>query len=121
MIDIALNARGAAVPGKAIAARLGLPARHLEPILQALARAGLLASSRGIGGGYELARERRRITLADIVAAVDTADPAPSNAAIDLALAAAEAALHDTLRRITLERLLKDIPPEARRDGDYHI
>ena len=35
-----------------------LPPRHLEPVLQALVRHGILKGIRGPRGGYELARER---------------------------------------------------------------
>jgi Rrf2 family transcriptional regulator, iron-sulfur cluster assembly transcription factor len=70
--DIALHARPMPVSAKALAARHDLPPRHLEPILQVLVRQGILKGLRGPRGGYELARERRRITAADIVRAVMT-------------------------------------------------
>jgi DNA-binding IscR family transcriptional regulator len=44
----------------------------MEPILQALVRQGILKGLRGPRGGYELARERRRITAGDIVRVVMT-------------------------------------------------
>src|SRR3970040_1368238 len=43
-------------------------------ILQELVRKGLLASRRGPGGGFRLARRPQLITLRDIVAAVDGLD-----------------------------------------------
>ncbi len=42
VIDIAVNARGRPVAAKVLAGRHGLPARHLEPVLQALVRHGIL-------------------------------------------------------------------------------
>ena len=73
VVDIALHARPQPVAAKALAARLDLPPRRLETLLQALVRANILVGVRGPRGGYELARERRRITAADIVrAAIDT-------------------------------------------------
>jgi Rrf2 family protein len=65
--DIALHARPSPVSAKALAARHSLPPRYLEPVLQALVRQGILKGVRGPRGGYELARERRRITAGDIV------------------------------------------------------
>ena len=62
------------VSAKALAARHNLPPRHLETVLQALVRHGILKGVRGPRGGYELARERRRITAGDIVRAVDGRD-----------------------------------------------
>jgi Rrf2 family protein len=67
VIDVALHARPAPVSSKALAARHGLPPRHLESLLQALVRANILKGVRGPRGGYELARERRRISIGDIV------------------------------------------------------
>jgi Rrf2 family protein len=74
VIDIALNARGRPVAAKSLAARHCLPPRHLEPVLQALVRHGILKGIRGPRGGYELARESHRITADDILRAAGTAD-----------------------------------------------
>ncbi|MCB8819455.1 RrF2 family transcriptional regulator [Microvirga rosea] len=71
--DIALHARPLPVSAKALAARHNLPPRHLEPVLQALVRNGILKGVRGPRGGYELARERRRISAGDIVRIAMTA------------------------------------------------
>lgn len=70
VVDVALHARPIPVSAKVLAQRLELGPRHLESILNALVRAGVLKGMRGPRGGYELARERRRITVADIVRAV---------------------------------------------------
>ena len=72
--DVALNARMGALSGKALAKSLHLPSRHLEPLLQALTREGILKAVRGPHGGYVLAREQRRITAADILRAAGTLD-----------------------------------------------
>ena len=45
--------------------------RHLETLLQELVRANILKGFRGPRGGYELARERRRITVSEILRAAD--------------------------------------------------
>jgi Rrf2 family protein len=71
VVDVALHARGQPVAAKALAARHGLAPRHLEPLLQGLVRANILKGTRGPRGGYELARERRRISAGDIVRALD--------------------------------------------------
>ncbi len=54
-----------------IAERTGLPQPYLEQIVLALKGAGLVRSKRGVGGGYVLARPPDKITLAQIVSAVD--------------------------------------------------
>jgi Rrf2 family protein len=78
VVDVALNSRSAPVGAKALAARHRLPARYLEPLLQGLVHAKILKGVRGPRGGYELARERRRITVGEIVRtamSLRTADP----------------------------------------------
>ena len=80
VVDVALHARPLPVAAKHLAARHNLPPRHLETVLQALVRHGILKGVRGPRGGYELARERRRITAADVVRAAMTAgsdEPGP--------------------------------------------
>lgn len=67
--DVALHGRSAPVAAKAIATRHGLTPRHLETVLQELVRANILKAYRGPRGGYELARERRRISAGEIVRA----------------------------------------------------
>src|SRR5260370_16461458 len=69
VIDIAMNARGRPVAAKVLASRHRLPPRHLEPVLQALVRHGILKGTRGPRGGYEFAPEQRRITPDEIVPA----------------------------------------------------
>lgn len=67
VVDIAHHGRFGPVSSKDFAARMGIPRRQLEPVLQSLVRDGILKSIRGPRGGYVLARERRRISLGDIV------------------------------------------------------
>lgn len=70
VVDIAIHARPLPVAAKALAARLELPPRRLESLLQDLVHANILKGVRGPHGGYELAKERRRITAASILRAV---------------------------------------------------
>ena len=104
VIDIALNARGRPVAAKALATRHSLPPRHLEPVLQALVRHGILKGIRGPRGGYELAREQRRIT-ADEIDGAALAESLLLNKVVMPALGAAENAFSDALARINVEDL----------------
>lgn len=70
VLDIAYNAGSAPVQSAEITERQGIPKRYLEQVLQALVRAGVLAGVRGPKGGYRLAKERRRISVAEIVRVV---------------------------------------------------
>src|SRR5437762_4651812 len=74
VIDIAHHAGARPVAAKALATRHRLPPRHLEPVLQALVRHGILKGVRGPRGGYELAREQRRISADDILRAAGNAE-----------------------------------------------
>src|SRR6201996_291842 len=81
VVDIALHAHSRPVAAKALAQRHQLPPRHLEPVLQALVREGILKGIRGPGGGYELASEPRDITAEQILRAAELIDddPAPQS------------------------------------------
>ena len=74
VIDIAFNARPEPVQAKEITARQGVPQRYLEQVMQQLVRAGILKGVRGPRGGYRLARERRRISVGDVVRVAESID-----------------------------------------------
>jgi Rrf2 family iron-sulfur cluster assembly transcriptional regulator len=74
VIDIAFNARPEPVQAKEITARQGVPQRYLEQVMQQLVRAGVLKGVRGPRGGYRLARERRRISIGDVVRVAEALD-----------------------------------------------
>ncbi len=83
VIDVALNAHSRPVSAKALAARNRLPPRHLEPVLQALVRDGILKGIRGPHGGYQLARTQTQITAEDILRAASSAEE-PDDLALPL-------------------------------------
>jgi len=121
VIDVALHGTGRPVSAKTLAARHSLPARHLEPVLQALVRVGILRGIRGPRGGYELARDRRRISADDILRAAgtieDTGNPAATvssallNQVVIPAVSQAERAFSAALSRINLEELVRQAEP----------
>jgi Rrf2 family transcriptional regulator, iron-sulfur cluster assembly transcription factor len=132
VVDIALHGRAEPVAAKALAVRHGLSPRHLEPLLQDLVRHGVLKGLRGPRGGYQLARERRRVSAGDIVRAIDGGQDAPPAGAgliatvIEPAVAGAVAALMavldgltvaDLCRRAEDARLGEAAPPP----GEFHI
>lgn len=67
VVDVAYNSRSEPVQSGAITRRQGIPQRYLEQIMQQLVRSGILKGVRGPRGGYHLARDRRRITVGEIV------------------------------------------------------
>ncbi|MCB5174925.1 MULTISPECIES: RrF2 family transcriptional regulator [Microvirga] len=129
--DIALHARPMPVSAKALAARHNLPPRHLEPILQALVRQGILKGVRGPRGGYELARERRRITAGDIVRVAitaqeeDASSPRPESRLAEVVVEpvvrrGTEAFLAE-LDQVTVEDLCNRAQAEAAVDQTGHV
>src|SRR5690348_5001895 len=74
VIDVAMQEHGKPISAKSLAARHALPPRHLEPVLQALVRNGILRGIRGPQGGYELARDQSHITAEGILKAAGDAE-----------------------------------------------
>jgi Rrf2 family iron-sulfur cluster assembly transcriptional regulator len=116
VIDVAMQDDGQPISAKTLAARHGLPPRHLEPVLQALVRCGILRGVRGPRGGYELARDPRRVTANDILRAAGSVDDDDQpqagselvNKVVLPAMANAEHAFGTALARISLEDMARD-------------
>ncbi len=81
VLDIAHNSGAGPVRSQDITRRQKIPRRYLEQVLQQLVRASILAGVRGPRGGYVLARERRRISVGDIVRVVSGDDAGGDEAA----------------------------------------
>lgn len=64
---LAAREDGEAVLGRDLAKEIGVPAHYLSKVLATLARGGVLTASRGVRGGYRLARPASRIKLVDVV------------------------------------------------------
>lgn len=100
-----------------------IPKNFLLQILIRLKNAGIVNSSRGISGGYFLARQPGQISLAEIVQAVDNSIiDKPRNIKVSSRLVAAKlinslwnkisSDIASQLNQITLEDLLKEIKQE---------
>jgi len=72
VLDIAYHAGAEPVQSREITRRQGIPRRYLEQALQQLVRERVLVGVRGPRGGYRLARERRRISVGEIVRVVNS-------------------------------------------------
>jgi FeS assembly SUF system regulator len=73
MTAAARAAETAAAPLSAsqVSTLTGIPAPTVAKLMGQLGRAGLLTSQRGVAGGFALARPAARVSLADIVEAID--------------------------------------------------
>jgi Rrf2 family protein len=134
VLDVAWAGRPDPVQSRDITERLGVPRRHIEALLQDLVRAGVLRGVRGPRGGYALARERRRITVGEVLRAAGAAPPDDGPAASSDLSRRVAAPFWDDAIRAMMERLdsvtLEDLcaraaeaglPPPDRNPSDFAI
>jgi Rrf2 family protein len=69
--DLASSAPRTSCSAREIAARYDIPVELMAKVLQRLARRGLLESHQGTRGGYQLSRPASRISVADVIQAID--------------------------------------------------
>ena len=94
----------------------GIPVKFLEQILLQLKNGGLLKSKRGVGGGYQLNREARSISVGDVIEAIDgdlcslgSGEPGPDfpgAAGLRDCLESVDEMVNDRLRNRSLEEIL---------------
>jgi Rrf2 family iron-sulfur cluster assembly transcriptional regulator len=120
MVHVGLTGGGRTIPTIEISEAIDVPKRGLEPILQQLVRAGLLASTRGPQGGYSLARERAKISAGAIIEAsldVETSAADERASKYGKALARFEEKAERHLREALGEYSLEDLCSDARKSG----
>lgn len=72
LVDIGLNSvEGGVIPMKDIAERQGISVKYLWQIMNPLQKAGIISSSRGVYGGFALARDPADVTLLEILATLE--------------------------------------------------
>jgi len=70
LLELAASPPGP-VPAERLSAAQGIPPKFLENILLELRRAEIVASQRGVEGGYRLARAADQISVADVIRALE--------------------------------------------------
>jgi Rrf2 family protein len=109
-----------------IAAKYDVSPHHLAKVLSELARAGVVESVRGVGGGYRFAGNARRLTLMDVIAMFEeftgpdgdrreTGERTPVGQALGVVLAEIDEIARATFRSITLATMLRLIERQRRR------
>jgi Rrf2 family protein len=136
VVDIAYNARPTPVQSREITQRQGIPQRYLEQVMQQLVHANILKGVRGPRGGYTLARERRRISVGEIIRVIgDTDDNDAEKTGTVSALGQTvinplwdemQAEMMRRFDSITVEDLCKSadkaqVAPEQRKQADFNI
>src|SRR2546425_3244233 len=71
IVDLALHSNQGPVQSFQIADRQHIPKQYLDQLMLILKKAGLVESSRGRQGGYQLAKPPSEISLLDIVTALE--------------------------------------------------
>lgn len=71
LVDVAANSAEGPVALAEVAERQKISLSYLEQLFAMLRRAGLVASSRGPGGGYRLQRPAKEITIGEVFKAVE--------------------------------------------------
>jgi Rrf2 family protein len=138
-MEMARVGSGEQVTAAEVAEHYAVPGTVLAKIFQQLARGGIAVSTRGTGGGYQLARDPSRITLLEVV---DLFEPSAAPGECLLADSAARSCdeptacplrqvfdeidelTRSTLASITLETLVgrgKGLPPARRRQEERTV
>lgn len=102
------------IPAAEVADKYGVSAHHLAKVLAELARAGIVESVRGAGGGYRFIGNARRLTLMDIIVLFEdfapqlpgTREATPVGHALVAVLSEIDDNAHATFSSITLATML---------------
>ena len=109
------------VPAAEVAAKHGESAHHLAKVLSELARAGIVESVRGVGGGYRFTGNVRRLTLMDVITLFEEplqgdgigTDATPVDRALGAVLAEIDQIAAATFKSITLATMLQMVGKHA--------
>lgn len=100
LFDLALHFGQGPVPLKSIAERQGISDHYLEQLMAAMRKSGLVKSSRGALGGYELAHAPDNVTIGQIIRTLE----GPI-----LAQAEMESSVVDDIQRLAIETMWTEI------------
>jgi Rrf2 family protein len=112
-----------------IAEKYGVSPHHLAKVLSDLARAGVVRSVRGVGGGYRFAGNARRLTLMDVIRTFEDLSPAladprepgestPVGRALGAVLSEIDEIAKATFNSITLATMLRLIERQQRNPAE---
>lgn len=120
---IAIAGRGTSFQIQELSKQENIPVKFLEQILLALRHGGLLASKRGVGGGYSLRVRPSEIPVSQVIAIMDgplapvpcaaarpvekCTCPNPANCAVRLFMTGVREELGSMLEKCSVEDLLR--------------
>ena len=108
-----------------IAGKYQVSPHHLAKVLAELARAGIVQSVRGVGGGYRFAANARRLTMLDVISRfedvgsgnAERSGRTPADRALATVLAEIDEIAKATLKSITLATLLRLVQQKSAAAG----
>ena len=133
MLDVAIHDSDQPVRIAEIAERQGISQSYLEQLFANLKKNGLVCGRRGPGGGYQLGRKSKLITVANVIDAVNEKVDATRCGGLKNCTRSAPCLTHDLwedlsteirgfLERITLESLVRKKTLAGEQSIDYrHI
>jgi len=71
ILDLAIHAQESPVQSSQIADRQKIPKQYLDQLMLVLKKSGMVESSRGRQGGYQLARPSNKINLFEVITALE--------------------------------------------------
>lgn len=126
LIEIALRDDGAPVSAEALGRAQDIPHGFLQAILADLRKADVLVSVRGKSGGWRFARTPDRVTVADVIRAVDgplvsvyglrpeAVDYGENAEVLQHVWIAARRSLREVFERVTIKQLAdRSLPDEV--------
>lgn len=120
LLDLSLQPGWGPVSTKEIALRQDIPAPYLEKLLISMRHAGIVKSTRGCVGGYQLAKAPTQISIGQILEAVDAQvtnlayNHAPSTQAEDWVTISLWQKLNQKLKEALYSITLADLYYDAR-------
>jgi Rrf2 family protein len=113
------------IPAAEIADKYDVSPHHLAKVLAELARAGIVESVRGVGGGYRFTANVRRLTLMDVIQLFEDFSPTgsqghgsksatPVDRALDVVLSEIDETAKATFSSITLATMLQLVGRQKR-------
>ena len=121
MLDIAVNSPADYIPLKLIAERQNISENYLEQVFSILRKTDLVKSIRGSQGGYTLSREASKITVGEVLRALegeltitgDDADNSANDTTIEICINSSvwesiNRSINTVVDSITLEQLVED-------------
>ena len=132
LVDLSVNSKTEHMALNLIAERNGISPQYLEQVFAALRRAGIVKSIKGPQGGYLLGRPAGKITVSEIVLALDGSyfvedEESPAGSSVNgitetlqkIIIDPVNRNLDEVFRNITLEDLERDYTENGAQDMYY--